>query len=142
MKDYFLNLYRYNAWANKRALECLKKQNVEDQKILTIMSHILSALFIWLNRIKGLPTSPFPLWQQYKLEELITMGEDAGHNWLDFVEKNNDFNRELNYTNYQGHPFTNNVEKIMIHLVNHSTYHRGQIAMLLRQKGYEPVNTD
>jgi uncharacterized damage-inducible protein DinB len=34
------------------------------------------------------------------------------------------------------------VEQIMIHLVNHSSYHRGQIAMLLRQNGFEPVNTD
>ena len=31
---------------------------------------------------------------------------------------------------------------IMIHLVNHSSYHRAQIAMLLRQNGFEPVNTD
>jgi uncharacterized damage-inducible protein DinB len=30
----------------------------------------------------------------------------------------------------------------MIHLVNHSTYHRAQIAILLRQQGFEPVNTD
>jgi uncharacterized damage-inducible protein DinB len=30
----------------------------------------------------------------------------------------------------------------MIHLVNHSSYHRAQIAMLLRQKGFEPINTD
>ena len=30
----------------------------------------------------------------------------------------------------------------MIHLVNHSSYHRAQIAMLLRQKGMEPINTD
>jgi uncharacterized damage-inducible protein DinB len=30
----------------------------------------------------------------------------------------------------------------MIHLVNHSTYHRAQIATLLRQGGLEPVNTD
>jgi uncharacterized damage-inducible protein DinB len=41
-----------------------------------------------------------------------------------------------------GKYFENNVQQIMIHLVNHGTYHRGQVAMLLRQKGFEPVNTD
>jgi uncharacterized damage-inducible protein DinB len=41
-----------------------------------------------------------------------------------------------------GDSYTNNVEMIMIHLVNHSSYHRAQIAMLLRQKGLEPINTD
>lgn len=106
------------------------------------MSHILSAQFIWLHRIKGLPPSPFKLWQQYKLQELITMGKDAEHNWLEFIEHTESFDRELSYNNYVGDPYINNVEQIMIHLVNHCTYHRGQIAILLRQKGFEPVNTD
>jgi len=30
----------------------------------------------------------------------------------------------------------------MVHVVNHSTYHRGQITTLLRQLGAEPVDTD
>lgn len=142
MKEYFLKLYQYNAWANKKVINCLKAQQVDDPRTLQLMSHVLSALFIWLNRIKGLPTSPFPLWETYKINELETMVEDASRNWLEFVESNDDFNRELSYTNYVGDPYINNVEQIMIHLVNHSTYHRAQVAVLLRQKGYEPVNTD
>ncbi|HMR56073.1 MAG TPA: DinB family protein, partial [Cyclobacteriaceae bacterium] len=50
--------------------------------------------------------------------------------------------RVLKYKNYVGDYYETNVEQIMIHLVNHGSYHRGQVAMLLRQKGYEPVNTD
>lgn len=142
MKSYFLKLYQYNAWANKRVLDCLNRQHVADEKILSLMSHVLSAQFIWLNRIKGLPTSPFPLWQLYKLNELMTMADDVGKNWLAFVEDNDDFERVLVYKNYVGDPYENKVEQIMIHLVNHGTYHRGQVALLLRQKGYEPVNTD
>lgn len=142
MKEYFQKLYQYNHWANTRVINCLKKQQVDDEKILTLVSHTLSALFIWLARIEGRSTAPFPLWHQYKLSELETMSEDIGRNWLEFINKNNSFNRELSYTNYVGEPYTNNVENIMIHLVNHSTYHRAQVAMLLRQKGFEPVNTD
>jgi uncharacterized damage-inducible protein DinB len=58
------------------------------------------------------------------------------------VESTEDFNREMTYKNYVGDLYTNNVEMIMIHLVNHSSYHRAQVAMLLRQKGFEPINTD
>ena len=142
MKEYFLKLYQYNAWANKKVVECMKRQQVSEDQPLLLMSHLLSALFIWLNRIKGLPTSPFPLWEQYKLSELETMAQDSSRNWLEFIEHNDNFNRELTYTNYVGDPYINNVEQIMIHLVNHSTYHRAQVALLLRQHGYEPVNTD
>lgn len=142
MKEYFLKLYQYNVWANKKVLECLTRQKVTDEKILTLMSHVLAAQFIWLNRIKGLPPSPYKLWHQYSLEELTKMAGEVGQNWLEFVRNNDDFGRELTYNNYVGDPYVNKVENIMIHLVNHSTYHRAQVALLLRQNGYEPVNTD
>jgi uncharacterized damage-inducible protein DinB len=142
MKEYFLKLYKYNAWASDKVLRCLEHQQVTDEKILTIMGHILAAQFIWLNRIKGLPKSPYKLWHAYALDELVGMGDKAGKNWLEFVEQNDEFSRELTYTNYVGNPYINKVENIMIHLVNHSTYHRAQIALLLRQQGLEPVNTD
>jgi uncharacterized damage-inducible protein DinB len=58
------------------------------------------------------------------------------------VNSTDNFNRDLSYNNYVGDPYITNVESIMIHLVNHSSYHRAQIAMLLRQTGFEPINTD
>lgn len=143
MKTYFLKLYQYNAWANTRVLQCLQRQKVEDEKIFTLMGHIVAAQFLWLHRVKGLPPPDLKLWDTYAtLTQLSTMAEDAGKKWLHFVESQDNFNRELSYTNFVGEPYTNNVEMIMIHLVNHSSYHRAQIAMLLRQKGFEPINTD
>jgi uncharacterized damage-inducible protein DinB len=142
MKKYFTKLYHYNAWSNNRVLGCLKRQNIKDEKVMTLMGHIVAAQFLWLHRIKGLPAPNVKLWGQYTLDQLLTMADDAGKKWIDFVESTDDFDRELTYKNYVNEPYTNNVEMIMIHLVNHSTYHRAQIAMLLRQKGFEPINTD
>lgn len=142
MKSYFLKLYAYNDWANKKVIACLKKQQVNDDKILTLMSHTLSALHIWLARITGNSTTPYPLWKQYNLVELEAMSDNIGKNWLTYINENESFGRELSYNNYVGDPYINKVENIMIHLVNHSTYHRAQVAILLRQKGFEPVNTD
>ncbi|NOT75281.1 MAG: hypothetical protein HOP08_10155 [Cyclobacteriaceae bacterium] len=142
MKSYFLKLYQYNAWSNQRVLNCIQRQNVNDEKIFSLMGHIVAAQFLWLHRIKGLAPPDVKLWGTYTLPQLIKLAEDAGKQWLEFVESTEDFNRELTYTNYVGDHYTNNVETIMIHLVNHSSYHRAQIAMLLRQKGFEPVNTD
>ncbi len=142
MKSYFVKLYQYNVWANKKVINCLKKQQVEDDKALTLMSHTLSALCIWLARIEDRSTEPFPLWKKYSLIELEGMAETIGQQWLQFIGTHETFERELVYHNYVGLPYKNKVENIMIHLVNHSTYHRAQIAILLRQKGFEPVNTD
>lgn len=142
MKQFFLKWYSYNAWANRKIIACLEKQLVNDEKILTILSHLVSANFIWLNRIKGLPKSEFKLWGDYSLIALKQMIEDADAQWMDYINNTDDFNRQLKYHNYVGDYFESNVEQIMIHLVNHGSYHRGQVAMLLRQKGFEPVNTD
>jgi uncharacterized damage-inducible protein DinB len=142
MKSYFLKLYQYNVWANKRVITALTTQNVNDAKILSLMGHIVAAQFLWLHRIKGLPPAEVKLWGEYTLEQVTSMAEEAGKLWLEFVESNDNFHRELTYHNYVGDLYVNNVETIMIHLVNHCSYHRAQIAMLLRQKGLEPINTD
>ncbi|MBT1703032.1 DinB family protein [Chryseosolibacter indicus] len=142
MKKYFLKLYRYNAWANKRVISALVKQQVHDEKILSLLGHVVAAQFLWLHRIKGLPAPDVKLWGDYTLDQLVSMAENAGQQWLEFVESTENFDWELTYNNYVKEPYTNNVENIMIHLVNHSSYHRAQIAMLLRQKGYDPINTD
>ena len=142
MKEYFLKLYEYNAWSNKRVLDCLTRQQVHDEKIVTLMGHVIAAQYLWLHRIKGLPPAPVKLWGEYTVPQLITMAEDIGGQWLEYVKITSNFNRDLEYINYVGDPYITNVEMIMIHLVNHSSYHRGQIAMQLRQKGFEPINTD
>ncbi len=142
MKQYFLKLYQYNAWANNQVMKCLISQSVADEKALSIMSHLLAAPFIWLNRIKGLPKSEVKLWETQSLETLEKMAEEGAAIWLDFIENTESFDRDLSYTNYVGSPYVTNVEQIMIHLVNHGSYHRGQVAMRVRQIGLEPVNTD
>jgi uncharacterized damage-inducible protein DinB len=142
MKKYFLKLYQYNAWATKRVVGTLVRQKVNDAKILSLLGHVVAAQFLWLHRIKGLPAPDVKLWGEYTLEQLIAMSEKASAQWLEFVESTDNFDREMTYRNYVNEPYTNNVENVMIHLVNHSSYHRAQIAMLLRQKGFEPINTD
>lgn len=70
------------------------------------------------------------------------MVEEANELWMSFIDSNNSFDRVLKYHNYVGDYYENNIQDIMIHLVNHGSYHRGQVAVLLRERGYEPINTD
>ncbi len=142
MKKYFLKLYQYNTWANLRVMNCLKDQQVSHEKIISLMGHIAAAELLWLHRIKGLTKPDVKLWSTYSLEDLSKMLSEADRLWLEYIQATENFDRELNYTNYTGAPFTNNVESIMIHTVNHASYHRAQVALLLRQNGFEPINTD
>ena len=141
-KTYFLKIFNYNVWANRKIMMALINQNVSDEKILSIFAHLVSAQFIWLNRLKDLSKSEYLLWGNYSLDQLKEMVEKAAEQWLEFIKTTETFDRELKYTNYVGDFYETNISNIMIHLVNHGSYHRGQVALLLREKGYEPVNTD
>ena len=46
------------------------------------------------------------------------------------------------WTNRKGETFTQPLWHTVLHLVNHSSYHRGQVVSLLRQMGYQPPSTD
>jgi uncharacterized damage-inducible protein DinB len=78
----------------------------------------------------------------YTMEQLQSMSDEGSAKWLSYIERTESFDRILVYKNFQNLPYESNVETIMIHTVNHASYHRAQIALLLRQKGFEPVNTD
>ena len=144
MKKHFRDLLKYNEWANYRALKSIEDQGDSDQELLKLFSHILSAQIIWLNRIKGLPTSPFPVWEQYKLTELSTMTEESSNNWNDYMgeHKLETFEEMIFYTNSEGKKYESTIREIITHMVNHSVYHRGQIARRLRGMGGEPAVTD
>lgn len=141
MRDYFLNLFEYNYWANNRILQLLQKEKVEDEKILTLMGHILAADIIRLSRIKPLDGA-YGLWRAYSLQELSEMQAFASKQWLDYIRSSNSLEENVEYKNTKGQAYVSRISNIMIHVVNHATYHRGQIALLLRQQGITPVDTD
>jgi uncharacterized damage-inducible protein DinB len=50
--------------------------------------------------------------------------------------------REIAYTNFHGEIWRYTAAQIFQHMVNHSTYHRGQVTTLLRALGATPCMTD
>ncbi len=144
MKTYLQKLYEYNAWANNRVLLALQQQQCTDSHVLTLLSHVMAAQLLWLHRVRGWPPPDVELWKQYPPDELAVLHARGAEGWKEFLNEVNedDLYRTLKYTNYTGQPFENRVLEILVHTVNHASYHRGQIALRMRQQGYEPVNTD
>jgi uncharacterized damage-inducible protein DinB len=144
MKEHFRDLLIYNQWANYRILVALEELKSPNDTHLSLFSHILSAQIIWLNRIKALATSPFPIWEQYKLTELRSMTEESSANWINYLDKHrfDTFEEMIFYTNSIGEKHENTIREIISHVLNHSTYHRGQIAKQLRKIGVQPPDTD
>ncbi|MEO1053941.1 MAG: DinB family protein [Bacteroidota bacterium] len=144
MRKHFRKLFKYNNWANQKYLICLEQEDLKSERAIELYGHIISAQIIWLLRIKGLPTSPFPIWEKYKIRELKTMTEESMENWLDYMEEHRfeTFEEMVFYTNSKGKKYENTIGEIITHVITHGTYHRAQLAQLFRQAGLEPPRTD
>ena len=48
----------------------------------------------------------------------------------------------IEYRNFKGDPFSSRLWPLVQHVTNHGSYHRGQVAVFLRQLGLKPPTTD
>jgi len=83
----------------------------------------------------------FEVWQINADDSLIKINSENFINSSKILDERN-ITEKINYKNSIGNVFENTIQEIFFHFINHSTYHRGQIAMLMKQAGLEPINTD
>ncbi|MBI4544743.1 MAG: DinB family protein [Gemmatimonadetes bacterium] len=154
MVEEICELYEFNRWANARVLEATAglsgEQFTKDLRssftsVRDTLVHILGAEWIWLSRWKGvspggLPAAwEFPTWEavrdRWREVETEQTAFVAG-----LVEES--LQQVIAYRNTKGEPFAYPLWQMLRHVVNHSTYHRGQVITMLRQLGAAAVATD
>jgi uncharacterized damage-inducible protein DinB len=147
-------LYDYNQWANRRVLDACApltpEQFTQDLRgsfpsVRDTLAHILGAEWIWLERWNGRSPTALPPGTEFPdLAALRARWEVVGAELLDFVHEvtASELEHIVEYRNMKGNPFAYPLSAMLQHLVNHGSYHRGQIATLLRQLGAKPLSTD
>ena len=147
-------LYEYNAWANRRTLEACgaltAEQFLRDMKssfasVRDTLAHIHGAEFIWLERWNSRAPTVLPAAADFPNYETIRVrltGMDQS--LIAFVShlEPDAPSRVLEYKMINGRAQAGPLGPMLQHLVNHGTYHRGQITMMLRQLAAEPIATD
>ncbi len=128
--EHFRQLFSYEHWANARLIafmQGLHTQNIP-RKTTDIFSHILNAQTIWLLRATK-QNDDFAAWASFSLTECWARYIQGITDWETFLASldENEFYEKISYTNSAGEIFEHNLIEIMTHLVNHSSYHRGQI---------------
>jgi uncharacterized damage-inducible protein DinB len=147
-------LFAYNAWATNRMFDALARIPETDYKrnlksshgsLHGTASHMVAAEKIWLSRLVKKPETALLTEQDApSLQSLKKTWEDIAARTARFLSKLEDSSLEIitEYVTTEGKKFTNSLVQILQHVINHSSYHRGQVAGMMRQVGAEPVNTD
>lgn len=141
MKPFFTELFEYSHHTNQKLAGIfIKHPKQTSEKAVRLFNHILNAHQIWNQRIETTQIT-FGVWDIHPIEDLLSIDKTNYQNTLHILEQY-DLNTATTYTNTKGDTFDNSIRDILFHIVNHSTYHRGQIASEFRQNGLDPLVTD
>jgi uncharacterized damage-inducible protein DinB len=140
LTDHLRRLLAYEGWANGRTFAAAEAAYATDERTARLLSHIVHAHIIWLERIAGV-AGPVDTWQVLPWEELLAREAQARATWLHYLDAD-DLERPIAYSNLQGTPWTTPLGDILQHVLNHSTYHRGQVAAHLAVLNVPTVSTD
>ena len=148
-------LYDYNYWAHHRILDVVALLTHEQfTKNLAsshgglhgTMFHAMGAEEIWLKRWKGVSPVSFGRAEDFPdFQALRSHWESVEREMMAFVrdlKSDKDVERIITYKDLKGNEYAQPLHQLMQHLVNHSSYHRGQVVAMLRQVGAKPVGTD
>jgi len=149
-----LTLYEYNAWADRRAMLAASALSPEQftktlcssfPSVRDTLAHIYGVEWLWLERFQGRSPSAIPDAKEFDgAEKLQTRWAEFEPTLLNFVRglTQEDLDRMMEYKTMKFGVYKNPLWQSMLHLVNHGTYHRGQVTTILRQLDAQPILTD
>lgn len=141
MKAFLNEIFDYNYYCNKKLIdECLVLKEVPDTTT-KLFSHILNAHHIWNARIVG-KSMEYDVWHNHDLKDWTDLHYDNQRDSFEIISNADGFEKRIDYENHEGRLFTNTLQDMLFHIVNHSTHHRGQIAVDFRNSGLTPIGLD
>lgn len=139
----FRRLFRYDYWANHEVLHFLKAANEPPVRSLALLAHVLGAEYVWHSRLAQEP-SPLAVWPQLTIADCEHHVLALRGVWQDYLNNlgPGGLAASSSYKNTKGEVYTSEISDVLMHVVMHSAYHRGQIAADMRANGHTPAYTD
>jgi uncharacterized damage-inducible protein DinB len=141
--EHFTRLFNYDGWANQEVLGGLRTAVTPLPRAVQLMAHIFSSQRLWMARLEQKPQT-LPVWPEFTLEECDRQAAELPVLWKDYLTSRSeaDLAEPVGYRNSKGEPWNSRKDDILMHLITHSAYHRGQLAMTVRAAGSTPAYTD
>jgi uncharacterized damage-inducible protein DinB len=136
-------LFAYDRWANEEVLRALKTIAAPPQRSTKLIAHIIGTQYVWHSRMTGTPNT-IAVWPEWDVRETEANSRAIADGWQEIAARaGEDFlEREFSYKNSKGEQWTSRNDDVLMHVIMHGAYHRGQIAADIRAHGFEPPYTD
>lgn len=122
-----------------------KRAAPEFRRAVDLVAHVLGARWFWLAQLGATPERRVKFFsKEFPLADLPTRISETEAAWSRYLEglTGGELARSVEWGPAEGPRFANTVEEVLIQLFGHSTYHRGQVGLLLRQIGCQPPATE
>ena len=138
----FAKLFAYDRWANSEVVRALSALSDPPERTVKLIAHIVGTQYVWWSRMTG-EVSAVPVWPDWNVRQTQEAASEIGEKWREIALRGDEFQAgEFTYANTRGETWTSRNDDVMMHVVMHGAYHRGQIAAQIRACGHQPPYTD
>ncbi len=140
--EHLRDLFRYNDWANRRVVVSLKENECDPAR--QILAHLLMAEQEYFERLYGKDSTGFNFWPELTLSECGALAMENADRYEKLLRGFQESGLDLatRYRTGDGRRVENTYREILSHVVLHSSTHRGNIIIKLRESGFEPPVID
>jgi len=146
-------LFAYHQWATQKVLQLVEDSGEEYYtkagqnsfpSIRETVAHVIGVEKMWFKRMNGVKSPEFEHFDVDTVEKaknaLLLLHAEMELYFASLSEES--WQEELDYRNMKGDEFRHSREEMLFTVVNHASYHRGQITSLLRQFGKAGIPLD
>ena len=140
--DHLLQLFEYDDWANRRTLTALSDNDSERSR--RIFAHLLITKQEYFERLDGKDSTGFDFWPDLTIDECRELTRSTHENYLQLLAGADEslLDRKARYKTSEGTPYENSYRELLTHVLLHSSIHRGNIVLKMREEGLEPPKID
>jgi uncharacterized damage-inducible protein DinB len=140
--DHLRHLFEYDDWANRLTIEALEAATSE--KALRIFAHLLITEQEYFERLGGKDSTGFDFWSDLDLLRCEDLATRVSENYASLLEEADEslLDKIASYQTSEGIPHENTFRDLLTHVLFHSSIHRGNIVLKMRDEGLEPPKID
>lgn len=140
--DHLLHLFEYDHWADQRTLTALSDKDSERSR--RIFAHLLITKQEYFERLGGKDSTGFDFWPDLTLDECRELARSTSENYVRLLTGADEslLETKARYKTSEGVPYENSYRDLLTHVLLHSSIHRGNIVLKMREEGLEPPKID